>query len=140
MGAFHQGMYVRTPFGSKHKPYTKDGTTILVKLQQFDPSDQEYVRIDTNSAEWVPGQVDGLHVMPLHDYGTEQVALVKWDAGTRFNKHGHSRGEEIFVLSGTFAEEHGTYPKGTGIRNPAGSEHTPYSDEGCVIYVKNGHL
>ena len=87
MGDFHQGMYVRNPIGSKHKPYTKDGTTILVKLQQFDPADQEYIRIDTNSAEWLLGQVDGLHVMPLHEYGTEQVALVKWDAGTRFNKH-----------------------------------------------------
>ena len=140
MGDFHQGMYVRNPVGSKHKPYTRKGTTILVKLQQFDADDQEYVRINTHKREWLLGQVDGLHVMPLHEYGTEQVALVKWDAGTRFNKHGHSRGEEIFVLSGTFADEHGTYPKGTWIRNPAGSEHTPYSDEGCVIYVKNGHL
>ena len=79
MGDFNQGMYVRNPIGSKHKPYTKDGTTILVKLQQFDPDDQAYVRIDTNKAEWLPGQVKGLHVMPLHEYGTEQVALVKWE-------------------------------------------------------------
>ena len=140
MGDFHQGMYVRNPVGSKHKPYTRKGTTILVKLQQFDADDQEYVRINTHKREWLLGQVDGLHVMPLHEYGTEQVALVKWDAGTRFNKHGHSRGEEIFVLSGTFADEHGTYPQGTWIRNPAGSEHAPYSEKGCLIYVKTGHL
>ncbi len=140
MGDFHQGMYVRNPIGSNHKPYTKDGTTILVKLQQFDPDDQEYVRINTNKAEWLPGQIEGLHVMPLHEYGTEQVALVRWEPGTRFTKHIHSQGEEIFVLSGTFADEYGTYPQGTWIRNPAGSEHTPYSDGGCVIYVKTGHL
>lgn len=140
MGDFHQGMYVRNPVGSNHKPYTKDGTTIFVKLQQFDPDDQEYVRIDTNHAEWLPEQVEGLQVMPLHEYGNEQVALVKWEAGTRYNRHVHAQGEEIFVLSGTFADEFGTYPQGTWIRSPAGSEHTPYSEKGCVIYVKTGHL
>ena len=140
MGDFHQGMYVRNPIGSKHKPYTKDGTTILVKLQQFDPADREYVRIDTNEAKWLPGQVEGLRVMPLHEYETEQVALVRWEPGTRDERHVHAQGEEIFVLSGTFADELGSYPKGTWIRNPSGSEHTPYSDEGCVIYVKTGHL
>ncbi len=140
MGDFHQGMYIRNPIGSKHKPYTKYGTTILVKLQQFDPDDQEYVRIDTNKAEWLPGQVEGLHVIPLHEYGTEQVALVKWEPGTRYERHTHSQGEEIYVISGTLADEYGVYPKGTWIRNPAESIHTPYSDEGCVIYVKIGHL
>ena len=139
-GDFHQGMYVRNPIGSKHKPYTKDGATILVKLQQFDPDDDASVHIDTNKAAWLPGQVKGLQVMPLHEYGSEQVALVKWQPNTRFGKHVHPQGEEIFVLSGTFADEHGKYPKGTWIRNPAGSEHTPYSNEGCVIYVKTGHL
>ena len=139
-GDYHQGMYVRNPIGSRHKPYTKDGTTILVKLQQFDPNDQEYVRIDTYKAEWLAGQIEGLQVMPLHEYGTEQIALVKWEPGTSYERHPHERGEEIYVISGVFADEHGIYPQGTWIRNPAGSEHTPYSDEGCVIYVKNGHL
>jgi len=140
MGDFEKGMYVRNPIGSKHKPFTKSGATILVKLQQFEADDQEYVRINTNKSEWLPGQVKGLQVMPLHEYGTEHVALVKWNAGTRFNQHGHIQGEEIYVISGTFADEHGIYPQGTWIRNPAGSVHTPYSDEGCVIYVKTGHL
>ncbi len=139
-GDYHQGMYVRNPIGSRHKPYTKDGTTILVKLQQFDPNDQEYVRIDTYKAEWLAGQIEGLQVMPLHEYGTEQIALVKWEPGTSYERHVHERGEEIYVISGVFADEHSIYPQGTWIRNPAGSEHTPYSDEGCVIYVKNGHL
>ena len=140
MGDFPQGMYVRNPIGSKHKPYTKDGTTIFVKLQQFDADDQSHVRLDTSKAEWLPGQVEGLQVMPLHEFGSEQVALVKWAPGTRYVSHTHPQGEEIFVLSGVFADEHGTYPAGSWLRNPAGSEHTPFSDEGCVIYVKTGHL
>ncbi len=140
MGDFPKGMYVRNPVGSKHQPFSENGAIILVKLHQFDPDDQKYVRIDTNTADWYPGQVEGLEVMPLHSYKSEEVALVKWAAGTRFNPHQHSRGEEIFVLEGTFADENGVYPKGTWIRNPPGSTHTPYSDEGCLIYVKTGHL
>jgi anti-sigma factor ChrR (cupin superfamily) len=139
-GEFPKGMYVRNPVGSSHKPYSKNGATILVKLRQFEPEDQEYVRIDTQKTEWRPGLVPGLSVMPLHQYGTENVALVKWEPGTRFNEHMHPGGEEIFVLSGTFSDELGDYKAGTWLRNPPGSTHKPYSEEGCTIYVKTGHL
>ncbi|MEE8057455.1 MAG: cupin domain-containing protein, partial [Pseudomonadales bacterium] len=47
---------------------------------------------------------------------------------------------EIFVLSGTFIDEHGRYPAGTWIRSPHMSSHNPYTDEGCIIFVKTGHL
>ena len=140
MGDFQRGMYVRNPIGSRHKPYSKQGATILVKLEQFDEKDQEFVRVDTHTAKWVPGLVAGLEVMPLHRFGDEEIALVKWAPGTRFTRHAHGGGEEIFVLSGVFADEFGHYPAGTWLRNPAGSEHAPFSDEGCVIYVKTGHL
>ena len=140
MGDFPKGMYVRNPIGSSHKPHSENGATILVKLQQFEPEDQAYVRIDTNTAEWLPGPASGLTVMPLHQFGTEHVALVKWEPGTRFVNHSHPGGEEIFVLSGTFSDEHGDYPAGTWIRNPPGSTHSPFSEEGCVIFVKTGHL
>jgi anti-sigma factor ChrR (cupin superfamily) len=113
---------------------------VWVKLSQFEADDQDYVRLDTNNTDWLPGQIDGLHVMPLHDFGGELVALVKWAPGTKYVSHGHPHGEEIYVLSGVFSDEHGTYPAGTWIRNPPGSQHTPFSDEGCVIYVKTGHL
>ena len=50
-------------------------------------------------------------------------------------------GEEILVLEGTFYDEHGTYPKGSWIRSPHMSKHTPFTkDEGATIYVKTGHL
>jgi len=140
MGDFPKGMYVRNPIGSKHKPHSKDGATIFVKLRQFEFDDQDYVRIDTGSQNWLPGLVDGLSVMPLHEYKSEHVALVMWQPDTYFDKHSHPQGEEIFVLSGTFADEQGSYPEGSWLRNPPGSEHTPYSEDGCVIYVKTGHL
>jgi anti-sigma factor ChrR (cupin superfamily) len=139
-GDFGPGTYVRNPVGSSHKPHSKDGATILVKLWQMDPDDQTQVTIATNQANWVPGLVKGLKVLPLHAFGTEQVALVKWAPGTHFQQHRHWGGEEIFVIEGTFADEQGKYPRGTWLRNPSGSVHTPFSKEGCVIYVKTGHL
>jgi anti-sigma factor ChrR (cupin superfamily) len=139
-GDFSPGTYVRNPVGSSHTPHSKDGATILVKLWQMDPKDQTQVTLDTHQAHWSPGLVDGLTVLPLHAYGTEQVALVKWAPGTQFQTHRHWGGEEIFVIEGTFADEHGVYPKGTWLRSPHGSVHTPFSEAGCLIYVKTGHL
>jgi anti-sigma factor ChrR (cupin superfamily) len=49
-------------------------------------------------------------------------------------------GEEILVLEGTFQDEFGDYPEGTWLRNPHMSSHQPFSREGCLIYVKTGHL
>jgi len=137
---YKTGTYVRNPVGSKHSPFSEKGCTIFVKLQQMEPEDQDFVRIDTTGAAWLPGLVDGLEVMPLHQYGSENIALVRWQPGTQFQPHTHPLGEEILVLEGTFEDEHGTYPKGTWLRSPPGSSHTPFTTQGCTIYVKTGHL
>ena len=79
--------------------------------------------------------------MPLHSYEGENCALVKWAANTQFKPHKHWGGEEIFVLQGTFYDEHGEYPKGSWLRSPHLSSHTPYTKgDGALIYVKTGHL
>jgi anti-sigma factor ChrR (cupin superfamily) len=44
------------------------------------------------------------------------------------------------VLEGVFQDEHGTYPAGSWLRNPPGSLHRPWSEAGCTIWVKTGHL
>ena len=139
-GDYAKGTYVRNPVGSTHTPFSNEGGTILVKLWQMSPEDREQKVIDTNNTQWLPGLVKGLEVMPLHNHGTENVALVKWQPGTVFQRHSHWGGEEIYVIEGIFEDEHGTYPQGTWIRNPHGSIHTPFSNEGCLIYVKVGHL
>ena len=139
-GDFPAGTYVRNPIGSRHAPFTKHGATILVKLHQVDIGDREHVVIDTNKAEFSPGVSKGLTVLSLHHYQTEHTALVRWEPGARHGRHRHWGGEEIYVLEGIFSDEFGDYPKGTWLRNPHLSEHTPYSDEGALILVKVGHL
>ena len=138
-GDYPAGTYLRNPPGSKHSPCSNEGCVILVKLNQFDKRDLSEVSVNTNTAEWLQGQ-GGLQVMSLHNFEHEHVALVKWPVGEVFKPHKQFGGEEIFVLSGTFKDEHGEYPKGTWIRNPHMSQHHPFVDEETVIWVKTGHL
>jgi anti-sigma factor ChrR (cupin superfamily) len=140
-GDYPAGSYVRNPPGSSHKPFTREGCTILVKLWQFGEDDLAAVRIDTNSVQWYPGLVDGLSVLPLHEHDGVNTALVSWDPHTRFNPHSHPGGEEILVLKGMFCDEFGEYRKGTWIRNPRDSRHRPFTgEEGALIYVRVGQL
>ena len=139
-GDYAAGSYLRNPAGSSHAPFSMGGCTLLVKLQQMHPADQQSLVIDINNAAWLPGLVKGLKVMPLHGFGSEHVALMRWAPGTRFQPHSHPGGEEIFVLDGVFQDEHGSYPAGSWLRNPPGSMHRPWSETGCTIWVKTGHL
>ena len=139
-GAYPAGTYVRNPPGSRHRPFSTAGCEIFVKLRQFQAGDDARVVIDTSQAAFRPGLVPGLTVLPLHEYGSEHVALVRWAPGTRFQVHTHWGGEEILVLEGTFSDEYGDYPAGRWLRSPHLSRHQPFSDEGCLIYVKVGHL
>lgn len=112
-----------------------------MKLRHLSPGDGQQLAIDTRSStDWRPGLVPGLRVLPLAGYGSEHTALVHWAPGTRFSPHRHAGGEEILVLEGVFSDEHGDYPVGTWLRSPDGSAHQPYSETGCLIWVKTGHL
>ncbi len=129
------------PGGFVPYPLYKDGCVIFVKLCQMDSVDQDFIRIDTSGGEgWQPGPVEGLSVRPLHQFGSERVGLSRWHPGTQYHSHGHPDGEEILVLDGTLEDEHGVYPTGTWLRMPPGSQHAPFSDQGCTIYYKIGHL
>ncbi|MBK8318994.1 MAG: cupin domain-containing protein [Betaproteobacteria bacterium] len=140
-GDYPAGTYLRNPPGTAHRPHSRPGCTIFVKLWQFAPGDTEAVCLDTRQAEWHRGLVPGLSVLPLHEHDGISSALVRWAPHTHFNPHMHPGGEEILVLEGVFHDEDGEYPAGSWLRNPRWSRHTPYTDEeGALIYVKVGHL
>jgi anti-sigma factor ChrR (cupin superfamily) len=138
-GDYPAGSYLRNPPGSSHAPFSKDGCTLFVKLNQFNENDLTQLAMNTEQQPWLKGQ-GGLRVKPLHQFEHESVALVNWPAGERFAPHKHHGGEEILVLKGEFKDEHGSYPKGTWIRSPHLSEHFPFVTEETVILVKVGHL
>ncbi|MEM7180042.1 MAG: cupin domain-containing protein [Spirochaetota bacterium] len=138
-GRYPAGTYLRNPSGSSHKPFSEVGCKLFVKLNQFASDDLKRVVIDTTRSDWFPG-FGMLRVMPLHEHGTHNAALVHWPPGATFQPHKHWGGEEIFVLQGTFQDEYGNYPQGTYLRSPHLSMHNPFSEKGCTILVKVGHM
>jgi len=138
-GDYPAGTYFRNPEGFRHAPFSEQGCVLLVKLHQFQSDDNQHIVVDTHSASFQPGS-GNLQVLPLHQHGSEQVALVRWPAGEHFQAHSHFGGEEIYVISGELKDEHGSYPQGTWIRSPHLSEHFPYVEERTLIWVKVGHL
>lgn len=139
-GDYPVGSYVRNPIGTCHAPWSEGGCTIFVKLQQFAPDDTRQFAVDTRSAEFQPGSVDGVTMLPLHVHGSEQVRLSRYAPGARFPHHDHPGGEEVLVIEGRLHDGQGEYGPGSWLRCPPGSDHTPWSDEGCLLYVKAGHL
>ncbi len=138
-GDYPEGTYIRNPPGSSHSPFSKEGCVLFVKLNQFHPKDTKRVVINTKKTSWLPGQ-GGLKVMPLHEHQFESTALVWWPANEKFKPHRHMGGEEIFVLTGEFCDEHGCYSQGSWLRNKHLSMHTPFVEKETVILVKVGHL
>ena len=64
------------------------------------------------------------------------TSIVRYEAGSRFASHRHDAGEEFLVLEGVFSDACGDYASGTYVHNPPGSSHAPFSESGCVIFVK----
>ena len=64
------------------------------------------------------------------------VALLKYEAGAVVPRHRHEGLETILVLHGTQSDETGDYGAGTYIVNAAGTEHSVWSDTGCVVLIQ----
>lgn len=140
-GDYGRGTYVRNPIGTAHTPRIgAEGATILVKLCQFAEDDTEQKVIDTRCAAFTPGRAPGLTELVLHEVPGETVRLVRFAPGTVLPTHSHAGGEELLVLEGSYSDEDGDYPAGTWVRSPVGSSHAPRSGEGCLLWIKTGHL
>ena len=141
-GDYGEGTYVRNPPHSRHTPRTVPGCTILVKLRQMPPTETKRVVIDTAKATWKPADPKGpirLQLFLASDTG-ESVTLERMPPGTHLIEAEQPGGEEIFVLSGTLSDQHGSYGAGTWIRNPAGSRSGFGSENGATYWAKRGHL
>lgn len=78
---------------------------------------------------------DGIEICRLID-GEPAVALLRYAPGARVPNHRHRGLETIVVLDGEQCDERGCYPKGSVVLNPKGSEHSVWSDAGCVVLIQ----
>ncbi len=139
-GDFGPGSYVRNPVGSKHRPHSDDGCTIFVKLSQMARDDQLYVRRDTRGLAWGPTSAQGVSVLPLHQYGGEEIALYRWQPDIAGLEIKAPRGFELFVLNGEIDVDGERYEKGTWLRVSAVEQFHLASQVGATAYIKTGHL
>lgn len=138
-GEYPAGTYVRNPVGSAHTPSSPKGCTIFVKLWQMNPDDQTFVCTHVDDLPW-ESSVPGAERARAHMFGDEEVFFLRLQPGYQGFLQDHPGGEETLVIDGSFYDEHGRYPTGTWLRQPVGSSHTVCSDDGCLLWMKTGHL
>jgi anti-sigma factor ChrR (cupin superfamily) len=91
------------------------------------------------NAVWNPSPLAGVDRRMLDRIGGEvarATSIVRYAAGSHFDRHVHDGGEEFLVLDGVFSDEYGDYPAGVYVRNPPGTSHAPFSRDGCTLFVK----
>ena len=101
------------------------------------------VVINHHDLPWIQSPESGVERRMLERMGDEvakATSIVRYHPNSKFQKHTHDFGEEIFVLDGIFSDENGSYPAGTYIMNPPGSSHAPFSESGCTLFVKLRYL
>ncbi len=89
--------------------------------------------------QWVDSPQAGVTRVMLDRVGDEvavATSFVRYAEGSTFPTHEHALGEEFLVLEGEFGDDYGRFPEGTYIRNPPGTSHAPFSEPGCLIWVK----
>jgi len=97
------------------------------------------IAVNTNEMNWLTSPSPDVLRKPLEREAKESghtTSIVTYKEGASFPRHKHPLGEEIFVLEGIFSDENGDYPAGSYLRNPPNSFHSPFSQKGCVIFVK----
>jgi anti-sigma factor ChrR (cupin superfamily) len=99
----------------------------------------ERIVLHMDELVWQPSPQDGVQRKYLDRVGDEVArasSIVRYEPNTSFAQHAHDGGEEILVLDGCFSDEKGDYSAGMYLRNPPGSQHAPFSKDGCTLFVK----
>ncbi len=115
----------------------------LKKQMQINTDYSQKIAINSTEMNWVESPMPGVDRKMLERDGDEiakATSIVRYAPGSSFTSHRHDLGEEFLVLSGTFEDEFGQYPAGTYVKNPPGSMHTPFTQQGCTLFVKLRHM
>ncbi|SNT69997.1 cupin domain-containing protein [Psychrobacter sp. LV10R520-6] len=134
------GWYLRNPPKSGHKPYSREGAVIFVKLWQMSEDEDQQVAIDTqNKANWQPqGE---RQVCPLFSNDNEQVSLQRLNADKALFTTEIIGGAELLVTEGELIDAGQIYKRGSWIRLPVGAfPKLNAGAKGVTFYLKTGHL
>ena len=138
-GDFGAGTYVRNPPGSAHAPWSVEGTTIFVKLRQFDAADLERVVVDPATAAWKT-EDRGIAHLALHQFGAETVSMLHFEPGIARPAQAYPLGLELLVLDGDVVVDGVSRHPWDWLRRPVGAELALSSVSGGTVFLKTGHL
>lgn len=140
-GDFPVGTYVRNPMNTRHTPASEPGCEIFVKLWQFESSETEILRVDTNNLI-LQSTPNNKHVSSaiLFQNSFETVAIESWVPEAEVTMQ-HEDGLEILVIDGSFNLNDELLSRHSWLRLPQGEKVTALAGpEGARIWVKRGHL
>jgi hypothetical protein len=140
-GDYPIGSYVRNPPHSRHKPGSKTGCVIFVKLWQFQPEDRLHVNIQMDQADITFADNENNIVERLlfsDDY--EQVMHIKLSGNTVWQSDA-TDGNEVLVLNGSVMHNQVQLSKHDWLRVPVRQKlHLQASSEGATMWIKTGSL
>jgi hypothetical protein len=139
-GDFPTGFYVRNPPGSSHAPRSENGCRILVKLRQFDLQDLTPVVIDTSAETGWQDCGESLKRLPLHEFATEKVEMLRLASGATFELDGGDGGAELLIIAGAAECEGRLLGREAWLRLPRNATVILSAREATTMWLKTGHL
>jgi anti-sigma factor ChrR (cupin superfamily) len=138
-GDWPAGTYLLNPEGFRHAPFSRDGCVLFVKLRQYPGRTREHVALRSESMPWEPVRA-GIAVRRLYSQAgfLDSMRLERWEPAARLGRLDYPSGAELFVLDGSFVDADGAFARGAWVRLPRGTTHSPSTNEGCVLYIKEG--
>ncbi|WDE08866.1 cupin domain-containing protein [Thalassomonas viridans] len=137
-GDYPAGTYVRNPPGTRHKPYSKDGCMIFVKLQQFRMTDNERVVIKLNEKRPDEAKLHYNLKTLFKDY--ERVEIVNVKENCTLPEAWMTLGAEILILAGSISDGNQVFTTGSWLRLPVNTPAKLTALKNATFYLKFGHL
>lgn len=141
-GDYPAGSYLLNPEGFSHRPFSREGCLLFVKLRQYPGTDRERVAVQSADQPWRSSVRKGASWKKL--YAQEPYAdfsrLEAWDEPASLGRINFPGGAELLVVRGEFSDAHGHYPQYSWLRIPQGGSITPTSNSYCEVFIKEGGL
>ncbi len=139
-GDWPAGTYLLNPEGFEHRPFSREGCLLFVKLRQFPGAERRHVVTDTLATEWRSSVRPGVHWKKLYaqEPFSDHMRLERWAQPGEIGVLNFPQGAELFVLSGEFSDGEGRYEQHSWLRLPPGTALSPEGDTACELYIKEG--
>lgn len=135
-GRYPAGNYLRNPPGSKHRPFSRTGCVLLVKLNWFNKNDQRQL----NLPNVLNIELEQVHERVLHQFESERTSLVLIPKGQTWVNSETQNGNELFIIKGRVSSVTRNLVAGAWLREVEGKSFEFKAIEDTVIYRKTGHI